>query len=267
MPSQTDAIQQAIAAAKDKIHSIDMSITGATVGVAQAIDELKAALDKIDTCLSLENIHKASSIGYDEVASGFVFVQRAIAGLQDAYYAKENLISDIVMQSGAASYEQVEPFVNEAMGTAKTLTAEERAEHEAFLAKDVQDISRSRIKLKSVRAMHGKEHDFMETVMARVSDDPEFQAALLAEGMNLLLAGDIETGKTIIKTYIEATVGFESLANAIGIPAKNLLPMFGDTGDPTAAEIFAIISYLQKTADMYLTVRAAINVDRQIPLP
>jgi hypothetical protein len=37
---------------------------------------------------------------------------------------------------------------------------------------------------------------------------------LLKEGIETLLAGDVDTGKSILRDYIKATVGFEQLGAA-----------------------------------------------------
>jgi len=39
----------------------------------------------------------------------------------------------------------------------------------------------------------------------RAQWDPEFRKALLQEGIECLLAGDIEVGKTVLRDYINAT--------------------------------------------------------------
>ncbi len=41
--------------------------------------------------------------------------------------------------------------------------------------------------------------------------DPPFGEALLREGIETMLVGDINTGKAIRRDYIKATVGFEKL--------------------------------------------------------
>ncbi len=41
--------------------------------------------------------------------------------------------------------------------------------------------------------------DFRETIQARVRRDPEFRAELLKEGIQCLLSGDVETGKTVLR--------------------------------------------------------------------
>jgi hypothetical protein len=60
--------------------------------------------------------------------------------------------------------------------------------------------------------------DFKETVKARAERDPAFREALLIEATEQLLAGDLETGKAVLRDYINATVGFERLARATGTP-------------------------------------------------
>ena len=55
---------------------------------------------------------------------------------------------------------------------------------------------------------------FKETVKARVASDTAFREALLTEGLNALLEGDVETGKAVLRDYINATIGFETLGKA-----------------------------------------------------
>jgi DNA-binding phage protein len=95
---------------------------------------------------------------------------------------------------------------------------------------------------------------FKETVMARVEKDAAFRDALLKEGVDALLAGDVETGKAIIRDYINATVGFEKLAEETGTPSKSLMRMFGPSGNPNARNLFSVISKLQRASGVSLRV-------------
>jgi hypothetical protein len=70
-----------------------------------------------------------------------------------------------------------------------------------------------------------------------------------------MLAGDIDTGKAILRDYIKATVGFEKLGEATGTQPKSLIRMFGPRGNPQARNLFGIIGYLQKRAGVELHVR------------
>ncbi len=98
--------------------------------------------------------------------------------------------------------------------------------------------------------------DFKETVQARVARDPAFRAALLEEGVECLLAGDMETGKALLRDYIKATIGFEGLGALTGRPPKSLLRMFGPRGNPQARNLFEIIACLQEREGLHLEVQA-----------
>jgi hypothetical protein len=95
---------------------------------------------------------------------------------------------------------------------------------------------------------------FKETVQARVLADPAFREALLREGVEAMLAGDVETGKLILRDYIKATVGFEELGAETGTSAKSLIRMFGARGNPQARNFFAVLSRLQERAGLRLQV-------------
>jgi DNA-binding phage protein len=97
---------------------------------------------------------------------------------------------------------------------------------------------------------------FKETVKARVERDPAFRAALLTEAVEQMLGGDVDTGKAILRDYINATIGFERLARATGTPSKSLMRMFGPKGNPRASNLFAVIKQLQKVSRVRLGVAA-----------
>ena len=86
--------------------------------------------------------------------------------------------------------------------------------------------------------------------------DPAFGEALLREGIETMLVGDINTGKAILRDYIKATVGFEKLGEATHTPPKSLIRMFGPRGNPQARNLFGIIGYLQQQAGVELHVMA-----------
>lgn len=45
--------------------------------------------------------------------------------------------------------------------------------------------------------------DFKETIRARVTNDPAFREALLKEGVECLLSGDVDIGKTVFREYLD----------------------------------------------------------------
>jgi DNA-binding phage protein len=97
-----------------------------------------------------------------------------------------------------------------------------------------------------------KTGSFKELVQTRVKKDKKFAEALLREGIDAMLSGDVETGKTILRDYIKATVGFEKLGEATGTQPKSLIRMFGPRGNPQAKNLFSVLGYLQKRAGLKL---------------
>jgi hypothetical protein len=109
-----------------KIEEAGLSIVGEVVGVSQAIDHLRKALDKIEQCLDSREFIRASSLGYNEVASAFIFLQRTLGGLQSSSDNKDALISEICVASGVGVYEEVAPYVKEVMPALQPLTPEQK---------------------------------------------------------------------------------------------------------------------------------------------
>jgi DNA-binding phage protein len=104
--------------------------------------------------------------------------------------------------------------------------------------------------------MMAKTKSFRDLVQSQVKTDPKFAEALLREGVDALLSGDVDSGKTILRDYIKATVGFEKLGEATGAPPKSLIRMFGPRGNPQAKNLFSVLGYLQRRAgfEMHVTL-------------
>jgi len=98
--------------------------------------------------------------------------------------------------------------------------------------------------------------DFKETIRARAARDPKFRKELLREGVDLMLAGDVVTGKAILRDYINATVGFAEVAESTHIPPKSLMRMLGPNGNPRATNLLEIVSFLQDREGVKLKVKA-----------
>jgi hypothetical protein len=97
--------------------------------------------------------------------------------------------------------------------------------------------------------------DFKETIRARVQRDPGFRKALLREGIENFLSGDVETGKIILRDFINATVGFAKLSDITHRSAKSLMRMLGPRGNPQARNLFEIVKYLQEAEGVQFEVR------------
>ena len=97
--------------------------------------------------------------------------------------------------------------------------------------------------------------DFKETIKNRIARDPIFREELLKEGIDYLLIGDVDTGKAILRDYINATIGFDALGTVTAKSPKSLMRMFGPKGNPQARNIFEIIAYLQKKEGIHFKVQ------------
>ena len=98
--------------------------------------------------------------------------------------------------------------------------------------------------------------DFKKVIRARVKRDPAFRKALLREGIETFLSGDVETGKIILRDFINATVGFTKLSNVTRRSAKSLMRMLGPRGNPQARNLFQIVAYLQKSEGVRFELRS-----------
>ena len=98
--------------------------------------------------------------------------------------------------------------------------------------------------------------EFKEMVQNRARRDPAFREALLKEGVECLLSGDVDTGKVVLRDYINATIGFEGLGSLTNKPPKSLMRMFGPAGNPHARNLFEVISHMQRHEGVQLEVRA-----------
>lgn len=93
--SRKECIDDAVNKNKVSINAIDNAFYRDMTGVAQAIGQLKAALDKVDTCLNQREFEQASNLGYSDVSSEFIFLQRCLGSLNDTVMQKEKVIQDI----------------------------------------------------------------------------------------------------------------------------------------------------------------------------
>jgi hypothetical protein len=84
---------------------------------------------------------------------------------------------------------------------------------------------------------------------------------LLKEGIECMLSGDVDTGKAVLRDYINATIGFQELGGLTAKSPKSLMRMLGPNGNPQARNLFEIIGRLQEHEGLHLkvqTVRQAV---------
>ena len=97
---------------------------------------------------------------------------------------------------------------------------------------------------------------FRESVMEELRDK-EYRRAFLGEAINDMLAGDLDSAKTVLREYINGTVGFVKTADALGRSPKSLMRMLSSSGNPQARNLLELVAYLQKTEGATVEVRFA----------
>jgi len=98
--------------------------------------------------------------------------------------------------------------------------------------------------------------EFKEIFKASIDHDPAFGHELLCNAVQCLLDNDLATGRAILRNYVNATIGFRQLAQAIGGQEKSLMRMLSPGGSPVAANLFRVIHELQRFNRVRLEVSA-----------
>jgi len=114
-----------VASKRKVLAALDDEFFGEVVGVAQAIDALRKALNQISAALDARQFEEASSLGYGKVAEEFVFLQRTLGGLQGACLHKEKLVSDLAFAL-RCPYEDILPKVDALLESTRQLDRKQR---------------------------------------------------------------------------------------------------------------------------------------------
>lgn len=72
--------------------------------------------------------------------------------------------------------------------------------------------------------------------------------------IEVLLSGEVDTGKVSLRRYINATVGFPQLGVELGKSEKFLMQMLSPAGNPQTKNLFGIIETLQRLKGVALGV-------------
>lgn len=126
--SKTAASRKAdrlVASKRRDLAALDDEFFGEVVGVAQAIDALRKALNQVSAALDARQFEEASSLGYGKVAEEFVFLQRTLGGLQGACLDKERLVQDLAIALHCP-YEDVLPKVDALLTSARPIDRKQR---------------------------------------------------------------------------------------------------------------------------------------------
>ena len=96
--------------------------------------------------------------------------------------------------------------------------------------------------------------DFKKNIKTRAKRDAEFRLNLFREAVEAMLSDDFETGKYLLRNYVNTTVGFEALAEDMQKNSKSLMRMLSAKGNPHAGNLLAIVAHLSKRAGVSFSV-------------
>jgi DNA-binding phage protein len=102
--------------------------------------------------------------------------------------------------------------------------------------------------------------DFKHTIVERVDRDPTFAKALLDEAATSFLNGEPNVARLILRDLVNATVGFEQLAELTHKPSKSLHRMLspkGNSGMDSLAAIFDAVRSCLKVGIEAHTIKAS----------
>jgi hypothetical protein len=96
--------------------------------------------------------------------------------------------------------------------------------------------------------------EFKETVMARAKQDPDFRQSLIVEATNALLDGDFDTGKRLLRDYLNATESLPAIANELKQNVKSIRRMVGPQGNPTLRNFVNLLNACKRRESLELHV-------------
>jgi hypothetical protein len=130
-------VERLVGSKRKELAALDDEFFGEVVGVVQAIDALRTALNQIRAALDSRQFEKASALGYEKVAEEFVFLQRTLGGLQGACLHKEKLVSDIACAL-RCPYEDVLPKLDAVLQSARPLDRKQHRENRKKAAPQIR---------------------------------------------------------------------------------------------------------------------------------
>jgi DNA-binding phage protein len=79
---------------------------------------------------------------------------------------------------------------------------------------------------------------------------------LVEEAARNILNGDVDIALVQLRDVVNATMGFDALAAATGVPKTSLMRMLGPNGNPRAGNLTRILQTIGKGAGVQIVVQA-----------
>lgn len=97
--------------------------------------------------------------------------------------------------------------------------------------------------------------DYKETIRERMEQDPEFCRELLKDAVEVMIGGEVDLAKALLRDYVNASIGFAELGRLTKKSPKSLMRMLSQAGNPQARNLFEIIRLLAEHQGVRLAVR------------
>ncbi|MHA1566831.1 MAG: helix-turn-helix domain-containing transcriptional regulator [Alphaproteobacteria bacterium] len=98
--------------------------------------------------------------------------------------------------------------------------------------------------------------DFKETIKERAQNDPAFRVGLLTEAAECILNDEANVAKTLLRDYVNATIGFQELGALTDRKPQSLMRMLSEKGNPSLGNISKLIASLRQHEGVELRVVA-----------
>jgi len=98
--------------------------------------------------------------------------------------------------------------------------------------------------------------NFKDTILVRAQKDPEFRVGLLTEAAQCLLNDEVDVAKSLLRNYVNATLGFQALGILVDKKPESLMRMLSASGNPSIENISKMMASLRQHEGVELHVRA-----------
>lgn len=98
---------------------------------------------------------------------------------------------------------------------------------------------------------------FNNIVQTRISADPAYRQALLREAVECFLQADLETGKALLRSYLQATSGYTELERRTNMTSVSIARILESGSNPSAQDLSTIVTALQQAEGIRFELVAA----------
>ena len=98
--------------------------------------------------------------------------------------------------------------------------------------------------------------DFKETILERAQSDPAFRVGLLTEAAECLLNNETNVAKSLLRDYVNATLGFQRLGDIVDKKPASLMRMLSGKGNPSLDNISQVLAAVRQYEGVELHVSA-----------